>query len=272
MSRRELTCLVATFDRPRMLRTALQSILLASSVAEPLARTRILVLDDASPGDDTKSLCHALGVEYMRNEVNDGFKDPAQVRKMGLSHVDTEFFAMFDDDDVMLPRFVADHIENIGDADVCYGGYVVVDADLRPIRTHRPLQVSLGDLLAGHNAVNDHCLVRTSPQALQAWRPERRSAMPYGAWLEMVVTGSHFVALRTPTYLYRQHGSQMTATMGEDTVFVRNRDAVLAHFRDVVAKEHGGVPSLSFGLRLRKAVPNRAKQILRRLSATARPS
>lgn len=261
----DLTVVVATYERPRWLAVSLRSILTAAEVASQRGTTtRVLVVDDGSTTTQTQEVCAALRVEYMRNPENDGHNDPSAARALGLARVDTEFYAMFDDDDVMLPRWIVAHLEAIGDADVCFGAYTLVDSELRALEVHRPLPFSLGDLLHDHNAINDYSLVR-STHLDGVWRPELRKAMPYGAWLELAIRGASFQRLTEPTFLYRRHAANMSDEATTDADFSQARACLIAEYRRIASERYGEVPSPSRQLRLRRAIPFPVKHAARRL-------
>lgn len=267
---RDLTIVVATYERPEWLEVSLRSILTASAVASQRGvATRVLVVDDGSPTSRTAEVCRALGVDYLRNEENDGYNDPSAARALGLGEVDTEFYALFDDDDVMLPRWIVAHLEHIGDADVCYGAYTLVDSDLRPLQVHRPMLYSFGDLLANHNVINDYSVVR-STHLDGVWRPELRKAMPFGAWLELGSRGASFRRLAEPTFLYRRHAANMSDEALTDAEFSATRARIVNDYRRIAEHRLGAVPRPSAQLRLRRAVPPLAKQIVRRIARSAR--
>ena len=76
-----------------------------------------------------------MRVDYLRNPVNDGRNDPACARVLGIGAMEPPYFAFFDDDDVMLPRWVRLHVEAMErGVDVCSSAYIRTDADLVPTR------------------------------------------------------------------------------------------------------------------------------------------
>ncbi|MBP7865030.1 MAG: glycosyltransferase family 2 protein [Acidobacteria bacterium] len=113
-----ITCVVPTYRRPRMLARAIRSVLNQS--VEDL---RVLVSDNAS-GDGTaevvRSLCESdFRVSYRCQPANVGMH--ANFRD-AMSRVDTPFYSLLSDDDVLLPDFYRTAL----DAFETYPGAVLV--------------------------------------------------------------------------------------------------------------------------------------------------
>ncbi|MGH9021595.1 MAG: glycosyltransferase family 2 protein, partial [Acidimicrobiia bacterium] len=231
----DVTVVIATHDRPDWLATCIRGVQLSAEVARSRdISTRILVVDDGSHDDRSRRVCDALAVSYLRNPFPDGRNDPSAARVFGLEHVDSEAHVFFDDDDVMLPRFLSLHGEALHeDYDIAYSPFWVTDADLRAVRCQRHLPVRLGDLLADHCMVNDHCMVRTAV-ARDVWDPTLEKAMPFGAWLELAFRGRSFVQLREPTYLYRRHSANMSTSAATDPRMVQLRTQLLERYAALV--------------------------------------
>lgn len=252
-SETSITILIATYERAEWLAVALRSIQLSAQFAELCGvTTRIVVVDDGSPTERTSEVARALGVQYIRNSENDGRNDPSAARVLGLSRVDTPYYAFFDDDDVMLPRWIVAHVEAIhAGFDVAYSAYLVTDAELRPRRRIVPYQVHLGDLLANHNAVNDHCLVSTE-KGRPVWDDRLEKAMMFGGWLELAYQGASFVRISEPTYFYRRHHANMSDEV--DPRFTELRAELVARYRAQVLDRDGYIPGPSARLRARRRI------------------
>lgn len=254
-----VTFVVATAGRPEWLSVALQSIQLSAAAANATPSTRIVVVDDGAPGTATREVCASLGVIYVRNPCPDGRHDPSAARVLGLEYVEGLYFGFFDDDDVMLPRFVPLHLTRIREGhDVAYSTFWVVDDDLRPVRKHDQLPVRLGDLLADHNMVNDHCLMRTNTCA-DVWDATLEKAMPFGAWLELAYRGRSFAPLGEPTYLYRRHSDNMSSSAANEPRMAELRAQLMKRYRELVVVRDGRLPRRSARLALHQMVPNRVK-------------
>ena len=256
---------LATYDRPDWLEVAIRSIQLSATVAgREGVETEILVVDDGPSGTATAEVCERLGVRCVASPIEHTSNCPAHARIFGLSQIDAPFHVFFDDDDVMLPRFLRLHAEAmVSGVDVVYSPFAMVDQDLRPFRTVDPLPVSLGDMLADHNMVNDHCLVRREAAAEGVWHGDLEVCMPFGAWLELAYRGATFVKLTEPTYLYQRHADTMTSWMDTDERYLSMRRDMIERYRAMVLSRDGAVPPPSTSLRLRRAVPSGVKQTVR---------
>lgn len=96
-----ITCVIPTYRRPRMLARAIQSVL-----NQTFSRLRVLVTDNAS-GDGTSEVVGRIQAKDLRVIYH------CQPRNIGMnanfaygmSRVDTPFFSLLSDDDVLLPEF-----------------------------------------------------------------------------------------------------------------------------------------------------------------------
>lgn len=241
----DVTIIVCTYDRPDWLAVSLSSIQTSAAVARMRQiETRVLVVDDASPGEATRAVARAHGVDYIRNPVNDGRNDPAVCRVLGLEATDSPYYAFFDDDDVMLPRWVRLHVEALeAGADVCSTGYIRTDAELQPIRTVIPDLATLGDLLVGRVPINVHSLVRTERARRAPWETELENVMEFQVWLELAFQGCRFDRLTEPTYLHRRHASNMSDQAKRDPRDAELRRLVMERYRRKVLERDGALPA-----------------------------
>jgi hypothetical protein len=206
------TVVIPTRDRPDLLRTTLHSVLAASTEARRHGyETSVLVVDDDSPSPATKDLCGELGVGYARIDVHDGQADPASAICLGVSLVQTDFYTLFGDDDIMLTRFVRLHMDRLADGfDLVSGSYALVDANLGSPE-HRVLPPPhAGDLLHGKIMVNDGAMVRTSLAQPLPWDPTLGQAVLYPIWLRLLAGGARATTLKETTWLYRRHGANIS--------------------------------------------------------------
>lgn len=262
MSETDVTVIVATYERPVWLDGALRSIRRSAEVAErDRVRTRVIVVDDASPSDSTRRVCGSHAVEYLRVAERTARHDPAGPRGLGLAQVESELFCFFDDDDEMLPEHLSRHVALLRDgADVAVSSYWFADETLRPYRRYVPTRPTLGLLLAGHNPVNDHALQRTAT-CRSAWDPALEKAAPYGAWLELLYRGARFERVREPTFLYRRHGANMS--VARDARFASAIEDLIARYREQARVRDGRVPGPPWSYRARELVARPARAALR---------
>ena len=182
------------------------------------------------------------GVEYLRNPENDGLANPVAARMLGFAAVDSPYYAFFDDDDVMLPRWVRLHVEAMRrGVDVCSTAYTWTDPDLVPDRTFVPDVATMGDLLAGRVSVNTHSLVRTVAAREAPWDPALENEYEYQLWLDLMLRGRHFDRLTEPTYLHRRHDAGISNTTERDPRDAELRRLVIDRYRAKVLERDGVV-------------------------------
>lgn len=254
----DVTVVVATHERPGWLAGALDSIQRSADVArQDGVRTRVIVVDDASPTDATRRACASRQVEYVRVSEKSPGRDPAAPRALGLGMVESEFFCFFDDDDEMLPQHLQRHVAALRDGfDVAVSSYWFADEALRPYRRYVPMRPTLGLLLAGHNPVNDYALQRTET-CRPAWDAAHGEAAPFAAWLELLYRGARFERVLEPTFLYRRHRGNMSTA--RDARFARVLEELIARYRERVLARDGRAPAPPLAYRARELVARPAR-------------
>lgn len=242
MRRPDLTLIVSTFNRPEWLAVSLGSILTSAAFAELHGiTTEVLVVDDGSSTNAAADVAARLGVGYIRKQVNDGLRCPSAARVLGLERVDSPYVAFFDDDDVMLPRWIPLHVAALeAGHDVCSTSFLVTDADLVPTRRVVPLPATMGDLLVGRVSVNDQSLMRTQVAQEVDWDPSLENVMVYAAWMELMFRGRSFHRLEEPTFLYRRHEQNISDRIGPDDL--ERRLDLQQRYRKLVLARDGALP------------------------------
>ena len=116
-----ITIVITTYNRARLLQRAIESALQAASPVE------VVVVDDCST-DDTPALCASrTDIRYVRLNANRGL---ANARNVGVAECASEFIAFLDDDDLRLPDSIDKQLEKlIADERValCYGQALIGD-------------------------------------------------------------------------------------------------------------------------------------------------
>lgn len=226
----DVTIVVATYDRPAMLEVELHSIL--ASEATVRARgyaARIIVVDDCSPTHAARHVVDRVGagVEYLRLPDNRGV---AGALLAGFERVESRYYALWGDDDFMLPRWFALHLAAIEKGhDVVSGSYWLADAELLPTRPVVLPPATLADLMANRVTANDGSLVRRSALDGISWKPERGRAMVMSMWLALASAGKAFTSIDEPSWLYRRHAGNISR--GRDATFQAQRQAAIAEHR-----------------------------------------
>lgn len=255
MTAARLTILVATKDRPAYLRGAVESLRASAEAALGAGGARILVVDDAD-SQSARPVAEAAGVDYVFNPVRDPRRNPSAARIHGLSLVDTELLALFDDDDLALPGHVAALLREIDrGADVCATGYFLADADpadatrLVPVRKVIPRRARLGDLLRGFQPVTDQSMLRTDVARSVTWDADRENTMMYDVWLQLLLDQRRIARTGEATFLYRQHPTSLSKTL--DAVDADLRQRLFAERRADAVARFGRLPGPSPEVRLR---------------------
>lgn len=94
-----VTVIIPTYDRPDLVTRAVDSVL-----GQTYRDFECVVVDDNSPGTETKDVVTSIQSErltYVRHDKNRG---SGAARNTGLEHVSGEFVAFLDDDDEWLPN------------------------------------------------------------------------------------------------------------------------------------------------------------------------
>lgn len=133
-----ITTIIPTYRRPRLLRRAILSVL-----SQSYPHVQACVYDNAS-GDETEEVVLALAqqdsrVRYHRHPQNIGSYPNFNY---GLRELDTPFFSLLSDDDVLAPDFYAQAMQGFArhpEAMFASMATMVVDSDLRVIS--KPMSV-----------------------------------------------------------------------------------------------------------------------------------
>jgi len=269
-----VTVIIPTRERPELLRTTLHSILTSATEAERHGiTTRVLVVDDASSTDGTRRLAKELSVDYARIDIHNGRNNPAAAIAKGVGLVDSEFFTIFGDDDIMLPRFIGAHMAALAQGyDVCASAYLWTDDALRTVRDVRLPEANIGDLLAGRITINDGAMTRVELVRDMVWDPTLDQVILYPIWLGLLYGGARFTRLDEPTFLYRRH--QTNVSDRRDPTDAGKRQAVQEQYRELVLARDGTIPPPlpvpQAAAAQRRTRPIFWRRVLRRLRASAR--
>lgn len=113
-----VTVAIATFNRAHLLRQALESCRVQSVPPQ-----RVIVVDDGS-SDDTAQVVggfDGLAVDY----VNAGRIGLGHARNLATALCTTPWLCILDDDDIMLPNRIGDHLAGLsGGANMSHGGWI----------------------------------------------------------------------------------------------------------------------------------------------------
>lgn len=104
-----ITAVIPTYRRPAMLRRAIESVL-----GQTYAHIRVAVFDNAS-GDETASVVAELAARDSRVRYRCHPENLGAVRNFqaGMDAVDTDYFCLLSDDDLLLPGFFAHAMDRL---------------------------------------------------------------------------------------------------------------------------------------------------------------
>jgi glycosyltransferase involved in cell wall biosynthesis len=106
-----VSIIIPTYQRPKMLMKAVES-----AIMQTYGNIKICIFDNAS-GDETEALVRLLirkddRIHYYKNETNIGAFDNFS---KGFESVDTKYFCLLSDDDILLPNFIQNSINVFGE-------------------------------------------------------------------------------------------------------------------------------------------------------------
>lgn len=215
----DVTFVIATYNRPEMLRVELESMLTAASkVPETL---RILVVDDASSTNEAQFVAAEYDADYLSNPHNLGVY---ATLARGFAEVDSPYYAFWGDDDFLLPNWFELHLAKMAEGfDVVGGSYLLADANLKPTEAVILPVATFADLKRGNVKVVDSALVRRSSLGKIRYRPEFGRAMLMAFWLAMAAAGRKFAVIEEPVFLYRRHPGNMSNSRSAHDNLLRRR-------------------------------------------------
>ena len=198
---KELTVLMPAYNRPEMLRDALQSL-----VDQTYKDFKLVIYDDCSK----ESLLGVIGefrgnleIEYIRGEDNHG---EGYSRQRLLEQVDTEYFAWMDSDDIALPERLEKQMAAIKKLDVDAVYCQMVSFDGQSIKADVTKWTSWEGILNN----------TTTPTGLFKYRC---SVIPFNyvrygndvVWLySLMRSGAKFGMVDEPLYKYRFHDNRVS--------------------------------------------------------------
>lgn len=181
------------------------------------ADSELLLLDDAST-DGTVAQAEAAGdarVRIMQSTVNLGVSRALNVL---LEHVDSEFVARMDADDICLPWRLHQQLRALrSSAEVVFT--TVTQFSRLPLRIRplppvpiSPAAMRLHLLLA--NPVAHSTMAAQTEHVNRVGGYRSVQSEDYDLWLRMCVDGSRLARVGTPGLLYRLHAGQVTSAAG----------------------------------------------------------
>lgn len=210
-----VTVAIATYNRAALLHRALESCRQQSVPPE-----RVIVVDDGSTADTAQVVAafEGLAIDY----VNVGKVGLGRARNLATERCTTPWLCIHDDDDVMLPNRIADHVAGLSaGANMSHGGWINF-SELGELDYHAGKPVDEDVILYAGNAVtHGACCYET---AILRQFPYRTDVVG-GADFDMVVRAvrSGIRCAHTGSYvlLRRRHADSMSATVPDGQAATR---------------------------------------------------
>jgi glycosyltransferase involved in cell wall biosynthesis len=236
---RTVTVLIPTRNRADYLGAALASVNAAGEEARRRfgSTTTALVVDDVSTDEGaTRQVAEKWGARYHLIQEHDGRHDPGIPIVAGVGLLDSDYFQLLGDDDVLLPHALSTCLGFVADgADAVSTSSWVTDADLRPVREVLLPQPDLGDIAHGHSTICDGSVMRTD--AVQGFHLDvaNKKVMLMPLWAHLLLEGTTFEVTPYPTWLYRRHDANISSSISDEDQAIRAR--VVSEIQaDVIAR------------------------------------
>ena len=228
-----VSVVIPTRNRRELLLRTLTSVLAQENVD-----IAVVVVDEASSdgtGDALTSLAEPR-VSVVRHATPLGV---AAARNAGLEHVDTDWVAFVDDDDVWAPDKLASQLEALGARPECEWsctGAVVVDGALSIVGVEAvPADVRLVERLLAYNAIpggGSSVLARTDAvRAVGGFDPGLRVVADWDLWIRLALR-SPLASVDRPLVGYLRHAGSMSRELEE-----------IRHELEHVAQKHAAARS-----------------------------
>ena len=244
--RAPITVAIPTCDRPEFLAEALDS-----CGRQELQPAEVIVVDDGSCRDNRGVIARfdALPIRY----VNTGKIGIGRARNLSTALCRTKYLCVMDDDDVMLPNRIKDHMTAFATgAQVSHGGWINfgVDGDLE----YRPGKDVTEDVItyAGAAIMHPACCYETALLRQFPYRTDLKAGEDFEMAARIVRSGARWRHTGSYVLLRRYHRANMSVTLMkelDDTRrvvvnainFARGDDEIVARTR--LGRGAGELPS-----------------------------
>lgn len=228
MTRPGVAVVIPTRDRADLLALTLRSVLSQRGVDMD-----VIVVDDGKRSD-TAALVSALADRRLRLVRADAIHGVSAARNVGIAHVEREWVAFCDDDDLWAPDKLASQLDVLqnGGASWAYAGDVMSDLNLRVVAGGMPpMPDDVMRDLPRHNSVPagaSNVMVRTSVLACAgAFDPSLRTSEDWDMWLRLARTAGRPACVPRPLVALRMHAGMAS----------RNADSMLVDI-EAIARRH----------------------------------
>ena len=192
--------------------------LLADSIRSCLWQTysdfEIVVIDDGST-DDTQVVVESFNDPRIRYIQQDPLGIP-YARNRGVQEAVGEWVVIMDDDDLMLPSRIADHLSVVNDdIDGTYGGWIDFDEEFN-LDYHQGKKHGYAELLFGGKVlVHAASMIRRSVLLQHPYDERFQFGTDWVMNLKVAFSGHRFAHTRSYVYFRRFHGNNVTSVNSE---------------------------------------------------------
>ena len=210
-----VTVAIATFNRAPMLRQALES-----CRNQSVPPQRVIVVDDGST-DDTAQVVNGfegLAVDY----ANVGRIGLGHARNLATALCTTPWLCILDDDDIMLPNRVADHVAGLsGGANMSHGGWINFN-DRHELDYHPGKPVEEDVIVYVGNAItHGACCYETAVLREFPYRTDVVGGADFDLAVRAVRSGIRCIHTGSYVLLRRRHAVSMSAQAGAGQAAMR---------------------------------------------------
>lgn len=211
-----ITVAIATFNRSDYLAAALESC--RKQVVRP---ERVIVVDDGS-SDSTREVVRqfeSLNVTY----VNVGKIGLGNARNIATALCTTRYICILDDDDIMLPNRLRDHMASFEQGvQLSHGGWINFNAELE--LDYWPGKPVTEDVIVYVGAAITHgaCCYETSVLREFPYRPDTQGGTDYDLAVRVIRSGIRCRHTSSYVLLRRRHDASLSALGSSSQANVRN--------------------------------------------------
>lgn len=131
----------------------------------------------------------------------------------GVSKVDTEFFAILADDDILKPQFAALMLKAIGNNDVCIADAIQFTTEKTTV--YKSTYSGFENLLL-KNTIHGGAVIYRTSKVQGKYDTSLICAEEYDIHLRLADEGASFTHLAETVYLYRKHEGQKSKKIGDN--------------------------------------------------------
>lgn len=192
--------IIPIFNQSKYLELALDT-----CIKQGILRKNIYLIDDCS-SDNPDKIAAKYKINFLRTEKNSG---PATARNIGIKNSNSEFIALLDADDAMLPGRILNSLSNLHQTDavmVCGNYRFLINriSITKPFYSN-PIEISYDNMIKNNYvACGSVMLKRSILNDIGLFNEEYLVAEDYDLWLR-VVEKYKINYIHDPLYLYNRN-------------------------------------------------------------------